>query len=123
MNNNSKKIDQNPKRLTEPNLITQTDLIYFKNQTLKDLKEIEANILSKVKAKTDQYDTKFTQMETKINIYSTKITELSQSINSEKNNVEKIDKLYEFKSSTEYKTSKLETRLKEISENFSEEIH
>ena len=123
MNNNSKKIDQNPKRFTEPNLITQTDLIYFKNQTLKDLKEIEANILSKVKAKTDQYDTKFTQMETKINIYSTKITELSQSINSEKNNVEKIDKLYEFKSSTEYKTSKLETRLKEISENFSEEIH
>ena len=123
MNNNSKKIDQNPKRFTEPNLITQTDLIYFKNQTLKDLKEIEANILSKVKAKTDQYDTKFTQMETKINIYNTKITELSQSINSEKNNVEKIDKLYEFKSSTEYKTSKLETRLKEISENFSEEIH
>ena len=123
MNNNSKKIDQNPKRFTEPNLITQTDLIYFKNQTLKDLKEIEANILSKVKAKTDQYDTKFTQMETKINIYSTKITELSQSINSEKNNVEKIDKLFEFKSSTEYKTSKLETRLKEISENFSEEIH
>ena len=123
MNNNSKKIDQNPKRLTEPNLITQTDLIYFKNQTLKDLKEIEANILSKVKAKTDQYDTKFTQMETKINIYSTKITELSQSINSEKNNVEKLDKLYEFKSSSEYKTSKLETRLKEISENFSEEIH
>ena len=123
MNNNSKKIDQNPKRFTEPNLITQTDLIYFKNQTLKDLKEIEANILSKVKAKTDQYDTKFTQMETKINIYSTKITELSQSINSEKNNVEKIDKLYEFKSSSEYKTSKLETRLKEISENFSEEIH
>ena len=123
MNNNSKKIEQNPKRFTEPNLITQTDLIYFKNQTLKDLKEIEANILSKVKAKTDQYDTKFTQMETKINIYSTKITELSQSINSEKNNVEKIDKLYEFKSSSEYKTSKLETRLKEISENFSEEIH
>ena len=123
MNNNSKKIDQNPKRFTEPNLITQTDLIFFKNQTLKDLKEIEANILSKVKAKTDQYDTKFTQMETKINIYSTKITELSQSINSEKNNVEKIDKLYEFKSSSEYKTSKLETRLKEISENFSEEIH
>ena len=123
MNNNSKKIDQNPKRFTEPNLITQTDLIYFKNQTLKDLKEIEANILSKVKAKTDQYESKFTQMETKINIYSTKITELSQSINSEKNNVEKIDKLYEFKSSSEYKTSKLETRLKEISENFSEEIH
>ena len=123
MNNNSKKIDQNPKRFTEPNLITQTDLIFFKNQTLKDLKEIEANILSKVKSKTDQYDTKFTQMETKINIYSTKITELSQSINSEKNNVEKIDKLYEFKSSSEYKTSKLETRLKEISENFSEEIH
>ena len=123
MNNNSKKIDQNPKRFTEPNLITQTDLIFFKNQTLKDLKEIEANILSKVKAKTDQYDTKFTQMETKINIYSTKITELSQSINSEKNKVEKIDKLYEFKSSSEYKTSKLETRLKEISENFSEEIH
>ena len=123
MNNNSKKIELNPKRFTEPNLITQTDLIYFKNQTLKDLKEIEANILSKVKAKTDQYDTKFTQMETKINIYSTKITELSQSINSEKNNVEKIDKLYEFKSSSEYKTSKLETRLKEISENFSEEIH
>ena len=123
MNNNSKKIEQNPKRFTEPNLITQTDLIFFKNQTLKDLKEIEANILSKVKAKTDQYDTKFTQMETKINIYSTKITELSQSINSEKNNVEKIDKLYEFKSSSEYKTSKLETRLKEISENFSEEIH
>ena len=123
MNHNSKKIDQNSKRFTEPNLITQTDLIYFKNQTLKDLKEIEANILSKVKAKTDQYDTKFTQMETKINIYNTKITELSQSINSEKNNVEKIDKLYEFKSSSEYKTSKLETRLKEISENFSEEIH
>ena len=123
MNNNSKKIDQNPKRFTEPNLITQTDLIFFKNQTLKDLKEIEANILSKVKAKTDQYDAKFTQMETKINIYSTKITELSKSINSEKNNIEKIDKLYEFKSSTEYKTSKLETRLKEISENFSEEIH
>ena len=63
MDNNQKKTEPTSKRISEPGLISQSDFIYFKNQTLKDLKEIEAKILSKVKAATDQYDLKFTEMD------------------------------------------------------------
>ena len=62
-------------------------------------------------------------MTSKIDVNSTKIIELSQSISEEKNNIERIDKLYEFKSKYEYKMLNLEQRLKDITDNFNEAIY
>ena len=123
MDNNQKKTEPTSKRISEPGLISQSDFIYFKNQNLKDLKEIEAKILSKVKVSTDQYDLKFTEMDSKIKAYSEKIIELSQSVNAEQNQKERIDKLFEFKSSSEFKASNLEQRLENITDNFNEAIY
>ena len=123
MDNNQQKTEQSPRRSIQPILVSQSDFLYFKNQTLKDLKEIEANILSKVKVTTDQYDTKFSIMDSKVKEYSEKIFEFSLSLNEEKNNLERIDKLYEFKSNSEFKITNLEQRIKNITENFNEEIY
>ena len=43
---------------SDPKYISQNDFIYFKNELLKDLKVIESKILSKVKATTDQFESK-----------------------------------------------------------------
>ena len=108
---------------SDPKYISQNDFIYFKNELLKDLKVIESKILSKVKATTDQFESKILTMNSKINIFKTKITELSASINSDANQTERINKLYTFKTNIEEKFSLQEKRIKELNDYLNESIY
>ena len=108
---------------SDPKYISQNDFIYFKNELLKDLKVIESKILSKVKATTDQFESKILTMNSKINIFQTKITELSASINSDANQTERINKLYTFKTNIEEKFYLQEKRIKELNDYLNESIY
>ena len=119
-NNNNNNIQ--PKS-SGPQYISQSDFIYFKNELLKDLKTIEANILSKVDTTLEQYDTKLLSIESKLNLSRTKIFELSASISSDKTQVERINRLFAFKSNTEDKITSHEKRLKELSNYLNESIY
>ena len=110
-------------RSSSPQYISQTDFIYFKNELLKDLKIIEANILSKVKTTTDQYDTKLLNIDSKLNMSRTKIFELSASISSDKSQIERINKLFVFKLNAEDKISSHDKRIKELGDYLNESIY
>ena len=110
-------------RPSEPKYISQNDFIYFKNELLKDLKNIESKILSKVKAATEQYDTKILNMDSKINSSKTKIFELSSMLNSDKTQNERVNKLFVFKSNTENKISAQEKNIKELRDFLNESIY
>ena len=110
-------------RSSSPQYISQSDFIYFKNELLKDLKTIEANILSKVKTTTDQYDTKLLNIDTKLNLNRTKIFELSASISSDKSQIERINKLFVFKLNAEDKISSHDKRIKELGDYLNESIY
>ena len=110
-------------RSSSPQYISQSDFIYFKNELLKDLKTIEANILSKVKTTTDQYDTKLLNIDSKLNLNRTKIFELSASISSDKSQIERINKLFVFKLNAEDKISSHDKRIKELGDYLNESIY
>ena len=110
-------------RSSSPQYISQSDFIYFKNELLKDLKTIEANILSKVKTTTDQYDTKLLNIDSKLNMSRTKIFELSASISSDKSQIERINKLFVFKLNAEDKISSHDKRIKELGDYLNESIY
>jgi hypothetical protein len=110
-------------RSSSPKFISQSDFIYFKNELLKDLKTIEANILSKVKTTTDQYDTKLLNIDSKLNMSRTKIFELSASISSDKSQIERINKLFVFKLNAEDKISSHDKRIKELGDYLNESIY
>ena len=110
-------------RSSSPQFISQSDFIYFKNELLKDLKTIEANILSKVKTTTDQYDTKLLNIDSKLNMSRTKIFELSASISSDKSQIERINKLFVFKLNAEDKISSHDKRIKELGDYLNESIY
>ena len=116
--------NNNPQiKFKEPKYINQNDFIYFKNELLKDLKEIESKILDKVKTSLEQNDEKMLSMDSKINTCRTKIFELTSSINSNQSQSERLNKLIIFKSKTEEKISSFDERIRNLKEYLNESIY
>ena len=123
MNNNIQKNNQPPFKPSDPKFISQGDFIYFKNELLQDLKVIESKIISKVKAITDEYEEKMLNMNLKLSSCQTKILELSSNFSSENSQIERVNKLYVFKSISEEKLSAQEKKLKELNDSLNESIY
>lgn len=123
MNNNIQKNNQPPFKPSAPKFISQGDFIYFKNELLQDLKVIESKIISKVKAITDEYEEKMLNMNLKLSSCQTKILELSSNFSSENSQIERVNKLYVFKSISEEKLSAQEKKLKELNDSLNESIY
>ena len=116
--------NNNPKmKPIEPKYINQNDFIYFKNELLKDLKEIESKINDKVKTTLEKNEEKILSIDTKINLCREKILELSSIINSDKTQSENINKLIIFKSKTEDKISLYDKKIKELKDYLNESIY
>ena len=116
--------NNNPKmKPIEPKYINQNDFIYFKNELLKDLKEIESKINDKVKTTLEKNEEKILSIDTKINLCREKILELSSIINSDKSQSENINKLIIFKSKTEDKISLYDKKIKELKDYLNESIY
>ena len=75
----------------------QSDFLMFKNETLKDFKEVQKKVTEKYRDLEVEIREKLQSYETRITIYENKITELSNLINSDKTIRDKVDTLVEFK--------------------------
>jgi hypothetical protein len=78
----------------------KNDILIFKNETLKDFKEVQKRMLDKYSNLDENIKNKFESYEKRINAYEIKITELSKLINTDKTIREKVDQLMEFKEKT-----------------------
>ena len=97
-----KKIDElfNDPILELNNKNMKNDILYFKNETLKDIKEVQKKMLDKYATLDNDIKDKFELYEKKINSYGLKIDELFKSINIDKTIKEKVEQLLEFKEKT-----------------------
>ena len=75
----------------------KSDLLLFKDETLRDIKEAERKVSNKYKNLDKEIKEKLSSYENRITAYETKIIELSNLINTDKTIREKVDKLMEFK--------------------------
>ena len=97
-----KKIDElfNDPILELNNKNMKNDILYFKNETLKDIKEVQKKMFDKYATLDNDIKDKFELYEKKINSYGLKIDELFKSINIDKTIKEKVEQLLEFKEKT-----------------------
>ena len=95
MNNNNDAKNDPILGLNSKNM--KNDILLFKNETLKDIKEAEKKISEKYKNLDNEIKEKLESYENRINIYESKILELSNLINTDKTIREKVDRLMEFK--------------------------
>ena len=97
-----KKIDElfNDPILELNNKNMKNDILYFKNETLKDIKEVQKKMFDKYATLDNDIKEKIELYEKKINSYGLKIDELFKSINIDKTIKEKVEQLLEFKEKT-----------------------
>ena len=77
------------------------DILYFKNDILKDLKSIDSKLSLKYEKQNENINEKIINYQENFNNINLKIAELSSKIFNDKNIFEKIEKLNEFKGKTE----------------------
>ena len=75
----------------------KSDILMFKEETLKDIKEAERKTQEKYHSLNIEVKEKLDKYELRINAYETKILELSKLINTDKEIRDKVDNLVEFK--------------------------
>ena len=94
--------NMNSKEIKDPILSrsvmgNKSDFLMFKNETLKDFKDVQKKVNEKYKDLEVEIREKLESYETRINTYENKIIELSKLINTDKTIREKVDILMEFK--------------------------
>ena len=97
-----KKIDElfNDPIIELNNKNAKNDMIYFKNETLKEIKEAKNKMLDKYTNLDNSIKDKFEFYEKRISSYELKIEELSKLITTDKTMKEKVEELLEFKEKT-----------------------
>ena len=83
--------------LGESSKSMKNDILFFKNEALKDFKEAQKKVNDKYKSLDFEIKKKLDSFERRVNIYEKKIIELSKLINTDKTIRDKVDKLMEFK--------------------------
>ena len=75
----------------------KSDILFFKDETLKEIKEVQKKMSAKYVGLDNDIKDKLESYENRINAYESKIMELARLINTDKIVREKVDKLMEFK--------------------------
>ena len=86
----NKQIEENT---NSPKLTLKKDLLYFKEDILKDIKKIENRLNIKYKENNSFHESKFKEIEEKIDFISQNIINLSNLISLDNNIKEKVDNL------------------------------
>ena len=87
--------------LSKSTMGKKNDLLHFKEETLKDFKEVQRKISEKYETLDLEMKEKLEAYEKRIVTYENKIMELSNLINTDKTIREKVDNLTEFKEKTD----------------------
>jgi hypothetical protein len=97
--------------------VDQKDFIYFKNESLKDIYDVNSKLSKRIQSSKEEFDNKIMNIENKLNVIKEKLLENNKnSILNEinKNINEKINNLFVFKEKIEEKMYNQEQQIKDI---------
>ena len=123
MYNNQQTNTEPSNKLSDPKYITQNDFIFFKNELLSDIKQIESRMLSRLKESIDQNESQIFSMNSKLNSFQTKLLELSTKINLDNSHIERINELFSFKSNIDEKFISQEKKMKKLNDYIKDSIY
>ena len=123
MINNQQTNTEPSNKLSDPKYITQNDFIFFKNELLSDIKQIESRMLSRLKESIDQNKSQIFSMNSKLNSFQTKLLELSTKINLDNSHIERINELFSFKSNIDEKFISQEKKMKKLNDYIKDSIY
>ena len=101
----------------------KSDLLYFKDDILKDMRGIQKTLDSKFFESEDNLNLKLNKFETKINLFEQKIFELSKKINTDNNIKENVALLNKFKEETSETIFKRRAKYNEFEKRINGEIN
>ena len=99
------------------------DILYFKDDILKDMRGIQRNLDSKYLKTEDNLNSLIYKFETKINNFEKKIFELSNKINTDNTIRENVELLLKFKEETSDTLFKRRVKINDIEKRMNEEIN
>ena len=108
--------------LSNENFITKKDLLFFKEDVLKEFRIFENNIKAKYNKNSNELENKLNDYIKKQNNLNEKINEILHLISTDKNLKEKIDNLLIFKNNTENKILTNEIQLNNLNKEFSNTV-
>ena len=106
--------------------VGQNDFKYFKNELLKDLKDVDSKLSKRIQSSKEEFENRIVNIENKLNAIKEKLlennknstfNEINKSIN------EKINNLFVFKEKIEEKMYNQEQQIKDINKQSSDSIY
>ena len=101
----------------------KSDLLYFKDDILKDMREIQKTLDSKFFQSEENLNLKLNKFETKINLFEQKIFELSKKISADNNLRENVELLTKFKEETSDTIFKRRAKYNELEKRINVEMN
>ena len=101
----------------------KSDLLYFKDDILKDMRVIQKTLDSKFFQSEENLNLKLNKFETKINLFEQKIFELSKKISADNNLRENVELLTKFKEETSDTIFKRRAKYNELEKRINVEIN
>ena len=95
-------------------ILIKKELLYFKNDVLKDFKQIEINLNTKYNENSIFYNNKIKEFDEKLNLIFSKMSKIEEVISLDNILNEKVDKLYEFKEKIKEKLISEEIKLESL---------
>ena len=107
----------------QPRLSINSDLIFFKNEVLGDMNQIEKKLTKKMNKENDELQNKLLQLQNKLDIISQKLIALSNYHTDNNQMKEKIESLFEFKPKVEDTFNAQEFKINSISKDLVQAIN
>ena len=98
-------------------ILIKKELLYFKNDVLKDFKQIEINLNTKYNENSIFYNNKIKEFDEKLNLIFSKMSKIEEVISLDNILNEKVDKLYEFKEKIKEKLISEEIKLESLNKD------
>ena len=98
-------------------ILIKKELLYFKNDVLKDFKQIEINLNTKYNENSIFYNNKIKEFDEKLNLIFSKMSKIEDVISLDNILNEKVDKLYEFKEKIKEKLISEEIKLESLNKD------
>ena len=111
------------KNFVRPRLSISPDLLFFKNDLLGDLKELEAKITKKIKTENDETLKRIVQIENQLGSLTQKIFAISNSNLDNTQLIERVKALYGFNSKMEKSILNHDCKLSAISKDLTDAIN
>ena len=108
--------------MTQPiinNNVSQTDLMYFKEEILGNIKQMDNKMNEKIDQIMKIFEAKIAPYQSKFDEMSNKIFDLSNLISNDKTSMEKITKLYEFRVKIEEEMQSAQSKINQCNRDIS----